>query len=260
MQHEMPVPRYYQIFHQLEKSIQENTHAPGEKLPSEKELQSTFNVSRITVRRALDEMERNGLVTRRRGKGTYVANRPEGPKLGTLTGSIDQLFMVGRAAVVTEADVEQVPAPHKVKIALQLGGSDASVTRVRRVLSLGGKPHTFLQNFYIQSIGEKIETKNISVYPLLDLVEKIIGKPIVEIHQVVEATVADYDLANRLAVSFGAPLLYVERTVFALRGRPISFGQAYYRGDSYRLSVTLVRKGKGGSKVWHPPTRADRHS
>jgi GntR family transcriptional regulator len=118
MQREMPVPRYYQIFHQLEKSIQENTYAPGDKLPSEKELQLTFDVSRITARRALEEMERNGFVTRRRGKGTYVAKQPERPKLAKFTGSIDQLFMVGQAAAVTEADVEQVPAPHKVKLAL----------------------------------------------------------------------------------------------------------------------------------------------
>ena len=253
----IPVPRYYQIVRNLEKFIDDNNCAPGDKLPSENELQLTFDVSRITARRALEEMERNGLVIRRRGKGTYVAKRPEGPKVAKFTGSIDQLFMVGRAAVVTEADVEQVPAPHKVKIALELAGSDTSVTRIRRVLSLGGKPHTFHQNYYRQSIGEKIETKDVSVYPLLELVEKIIGKPIIEVHQLVEATVADSDLANRLAVSFGSPLLYVERTVFAERDTPIGFAQAYYRGDSYRLSVTLVRKGEGNSKGWHPPTRAD---
>jgi len=254
MQREMPVPRYYQIFHQLEKSIQENTYAPGDKLPSEKELQLTFDVSRITARRALEEMERNGFVTRRQGKGTYVAKQPEGPKLAKFTGSIDQLFMVGQAAAVTEADVEQMPAPHKVKIALKLDGSDTSVTRIRRVLSLGGKPHTFHQNFYLQAIGKKIERQDVSAYPLLELVERIIGKPIIEVRQVVEATVADSDLANRLAVSFGSPLLYFERTIFAERGTPIGFAQAYYRGDSYRMSVTLVRKGKSSSKGWHPPS------
>ena len=253
----IPVPRYYQIVRNLEKFIDDNNCAPGDKLPSENELQLTFDVSRITARRALEEMERNGLVSRRQGKGTYVAKRPEGPKVATFTGSIDQLFMVGRAAVVTEADVEQVPAPHKVKIALELAGSDTSVTRIRRVLSLGGKPHTFHQNFYLQSIGQKIKMKDISVYPLLDLVERIIGKPIIEVHQLVEATVADSDLANRLAVSFGSPLLYVERTIFAERGTPIGFAQAYYRGDRYRLSVTLVRHGKGNSKGWHPPTWTD---
>ncbi len=53
MEHEIPVPRYYQIVHQLEKFIQENNCTPGEKLPSEKELQTTFGVSRVTARRAL---------------------------------------------------------------------------------------------------------------------------------------------------------------------------------------------------------------
>jgi len=210
----------------------------------------TFDVSRITARRALEEMERNGFVTRLRGKGTYVARQPETPGFPKFTGALDQLFMVGKAAVVKEANVEQVPPPSNVRTALQLGGSDTTVTRIQRVLLLNGKPHTYHQNFYPQSIGRKIKKEDVLRHSLLELLEKRFAKPIIEVHQIIEATVADTELADRLEISFGSPVLYVARTLLGQKGAPIGFTQAYYRGDSYRLSVTLVRKGMNRSKSW----------
>ncbi len=254
MENEIPVPRYYQIVHQLEKFIQENNCTPGQKLPSEKELQTTFGVSRITARRALEEMERSGLVIKHRGKGTYVAKPLEEPKFPKFTGSIDDLFMVGRAAVVKDASVEQVPAPPKVKTALQLEGSDTIVTRIQRVLLLNGRPHTYHQNFYPEPIGKKIKRQDVIEYPLLELLERKFRIPIIEVHQLIEATVADTELADRLEISFGSPLLSVERILLGESRTPIGFAQAYYRGDSYRVAVTLVKKGKSSSKGWHAPS------
>ena len=210
----------------------------------------SFGVSRITARRALGELEKKGLVTRHRGKGTYVAMRSQAPEFPKFTGSLDELFMVGRAAVVKEANVEQVPVPPRVRTALQLEGSDTTVTRIQRVLLLNGKHHSYVQNFYPQSIGKKIKKEDVLRYPLSELLEKRFAKPIIEAHQVIEATVADTELANRLEISFGSPVLYVARTLLGQKGTPIGFTQAYYRGDSYRLSVTLVRKGRNRSKSW----------
>ncbi len=70
----IPIPRYYEIFDYLQKQLRRNQYLPGKRLPSEKEMGETFGVSRITVRSALAELERRGLVTRQRGRGTYVAS------------------------------------------------------------------------------------------------------------------------------------------------------------------------------------------
>src|SRR3990167_3809243 len=240
MSQETPIPRYYQITHSLEQRLYNNHYPPGERFLSEKELEISFGVSRITARRALEELKKKGLVTRHRGKGTYVATNFEKPNFPKFTGSLDQLFMVGIAGVVKEATIEQVVAPPKVALALQLKGPNAYVTRIQRVLSLHGTPHTYHQSFYPQSIGKKIQKQDLFKHPLLELLEREFHIAVVKVYQVIEAAVADTELADRLEVSFGSPLLYVERTLLTKNEIPIGFAHAYYRGDSYRISVTLV--------------------
>lgn len=250
MEREIPIPRYYQIVHLLEKRFHDNHYAPGERFPSEKELGLTFGVSRITARRVLEEMVKLGLVTRRQGKGTYVAMNFERPDFPKFTGLIDSLFMIGRGGVVKKASVEEVLAPPKVRAALQLTGSDASTTRIQRVLLVHDRPYAYHENFYPVSIGKKIQTPDLMKYPLLEILEKKLHIPVIEVRQVIEAVVADTEVAERLEVSFGSPLFYVERLLLGEKGTPIGFTQAYHRGDGYRLSVTLV-KGEGNSaKGW----------
>jgi len=252
---ETPIPRYYQIVHSLEQRLHNNHYVPGERFLSEKELELSFGVSRITARRALGELERKGLVTRHRGKGTYVGTSPQAAQFPKFTGSLDQLFMIGKSAVVKEAYVEQVVASPKVKAALQLTESDLSVTRVERVLLLNGKPYAYHHNFYPEWIGRHIQRQDVLAYPLLELLERKFHAPvIIEIQQFIEAAVADTDIAGRLEVSFGSPLLYVERTLLTEKKRAVGFVQAYYRGDGYRLSVTLVRKDGDSSKGWRLPS------
>ncbi len=250
MKREIPVPRYYQIVHQLEKFIQENDCAPGEKLPSENDLVTTYGVSRITARRALEEMERTGLVTKQRGKGTYVAKRPKQPDLPRFTGSIDGLFMIGAGGTVKLASVEEVIAPPKVKAALQLDDPDTTVTRIHRVLLLHGKPYASHQNFYPLSIGSRIDRRDVLKHALFDILEKKLHIPVLQVSHVIEAALADTEIAEQLEVSFGSPLLYVERTLLGEKATPIGFTQAYYRGDGYRLSVTLVKEHDKVTKRW----------
>jgi len=210
-------------------------------------------VSRITARRALGELEKKGLVTRHRGKGTYVAIRSQAPEFPKFTGSLDQLFMIGKSSVVKEATVEQVAVSPKLKAALQLAESDVSVTKVQRVLLLHGRSFGYHQNFYPQSIGKRIRREDALKYSLLEILEKKLHIPVIEVDQIIEAAVADTEIANRLSVSFGSPLLYVERALLTEKRIPIGFTQAYYRGDGYRLSVTLVRKDRNSLRGWHPP-------
>jgi GntR family transcriptional regulator len=254
---EIPVPRYYQIVHQLQKFIQENSFGPGEKLPSEKDLQLTFSVSRITARRALEEMERSGLVVKRRGKGTYVAKELEQPKFPKFTGSIDDLFMIGRGGVVKEAAKDEVVATSRIKEVLRLTEQPSSVIRIQRVLLLHDRPYAYHRNFYPTSIGNAIKREDLFKYPLLEILEKKLHIPVLKVDQVIEATLADTETADRLGISFGSPLFYVERTQYGQKGIPVGFTQAYYRGDGYRLSVTLVKTDVRGLKKWRSPAAAD---
>lgn len=210
----------------------------------------TFGVSRITARRALEEMVKRGLVTRHQGKGTYVATNFERPNFPKFTGLIDSLFMIGRGGVVKEVSIEEVLAPPKVRVALRLKGSDVPTTRIQRVLVLHGRPHAYHQNFYPVLIGRKIRKPELFKYPVLEILENRLHIPVIEVRQVIEAAVADTEVAEQLEVSFGSPLLYVERTLLGEKGTPVGFTQAYYRGDGYRLSVTLVKGDGNIAKGW----------
>jgi GntR family transcriptional regulator len=252
MINEAPIPLYYQIFDYLQRRLYNNEFARGEKLPSETELASDFGVSRITARKALSEMERKGFVTRQRGRGTYVATQFEAPDFPKLVGSLNDLFLIARATVLKESSIEQVVAHPKVKAALLLRGSNPTVTKIQRVLCLNSRPFAYLQNFYPQSIGKNITREDVLKYPLLEILEQKLHTPVIEVHQIIEATVADREIADRLEISFGSPLLHGERTILTGKKVPIGFVDAYYRGDSYHLSVTLVRSTGESSQEWRP--------
>jgi GntR family transcriptional regulator len=233
------VPLYTQIFLNLRRKIVDGEYADGAFLPSEIELASAFAVSRITAKRALNELAEAGFAVRHRGRGTRVRRRG----LGTMvSGSVQSLIDSLRANSRNHPRVlsfDYVPAPPEAATALNVGAGTI-VQRAQRIGNMDGVAYSHLTTYVPEAIGRTWTASDLEAFPLVALLERA-GAAVEVAEQAVSATQADNELADALDVAVGAPLLRVERTSFAADERPVEHLVACYRSDRYQFLMTLTR-------------------
>ncbi len=247
----LPTPLYHQIYVLLREQIVSGTYAPRAALPTEHELMRRFHVSRITVKRALDELAAEGLVERSRGRGTRVveALRPA-PVSGNISGLLENLLMVGLKTRVQIVDFGYVPASAEVARALAVK-EGTEVQRAIRVRSRAGVPLSFTTSYVPAEIGRTYGRKDLAREPLLALLERT-GVLIGSADQTISAILADTLVAPRLKVRVGSPLLSVTRTVADQNGRPVEYINILYRPDRYQYRMKLARIQGDAAKLWSP--------
>lgn len=232
------VPLYHQIFLQLREEITSGERAFGSRLPTEQELSAQFGVSRITARRALDELAENHLVERKRRVGTHVVFRsPAKPLQGNIEQALESLLNFGRTTQVKLLDVDKVPARPPIDEALEVP-ADTVVLRVVRVRWLDGQPLGHFVSFIPAEIGAHMTRAKLKSTPMLTLIEEA-GVRIGSANQTISATLADATLSASLHVDIGSPILRVSRTVLDVNGRPVQHILAQFRPDRYQIRLDL---------------------
>lgn len=245
------VPLYYQLTTLLTEKIASGQYAVGEQLPTESELVEHFGVSRITVRQALSNLEERKLIRREAGRGTFVTDHlSTGDKL-EMDGSLDDLISIGLATRVKLLDLSTVSATREdaAKLGVEVGAPLTCVTRLRYYHK---KPYSYIVNYLPADIGDRLSREYLERGAILSYIEGELGIALRDADQGVRATLADASLAGHLQTRIGAPLLCVNRVVYAEDGRAIERVNTYYRGDIYSLKLHLTRepKKRKGAKVW----------
>lgn len=250
-------PLYHQIFLILKHRILEGELAAGEGVPGEQELAQIHGVSRITAKRALDELAAAGLVVRERGRGTSVAARPAGgPVRADATGAMDPLIIMGGATEVRVLECEVIAADRAVAEALEIARG-APVQRAVRVRRIAEGPFSYLTT-HVPAWAAAFDAADLAEAPMLALLERTGLRPS-SATQELSVTLADATVAEHLAVDVGAPLMRVRRVVRDQAGRAIELIEALYRCDRYRMTMSLTRAGAGETgadgkswgAVWH---------
>lgn len=233
------VPLYHQIFLSLRDEILAGTRAAGSMLPTEHKLAERYGVSRITARRALDELAEHGLVERRRKTGTRVIYRCASPPIeANLEHAVETLLAFGRDTQVQVVSVEQIVADAEVAHALRLAPGDAAVRAVRLRL-LDGEPLGEVVSHVPASVaGGRIDRAALEAKPILAVISDL-GHRISGGWQTISAHSADPALATALAIEPRAAVLRIERVVTAGDDAPVLRTVATYRADRYRISVDL---------------------
>ncbi|HET9427371.1 MAG TPA: GntR family transcriptional regulator [Allosphingosinicella sp.] len=240
------IPLYHQIFLQLREEITSGERGFGTRLPTEHELSKQFGVSRITARRALDELADNNLVDRRRRVGTHVTFRPPAkPIQGNMEQALQSLLNFGRATQVKLIEVSHVPARPPIDEALNVAPG-ADVLRVVRVRWLDGQPLGHFVSFIPADVGARMTKGNLKSTPMLTLIEEA-GVRIAAANQTISATLADATVAAALHVDIGSPILRVSRTVLDVSGRPVQHILAQFRPDRYQIRLDLTSPEHAGS-------------
>lgn len=235
------VPLYGKVEEVLASEIAHGTLKPGDRLPSEDQLLTRFGVSRITVRRAAQNLIQRGMVEIRRGHGTYVLAPKVLQELTSLTGFVEDMAVQGRKASARVISQGVVSADSAVARQLHIN-IGAHVMRIERVRLADSIPLSFDETYLPLDIGKRIVRNDLRIRPIFTLLEEEFGIPLANAEYILEAAAASTHVAEALAVSEGAPIFRIERTSFTKTGKPVDYEILSYRGDLIRFVTQLRRK------------------
>ncbi len=213
----------------------------GDQLPTEESLIARFGVSRITVRRAIQNLVSRGLVEIRRGKGTFVTAPKIMQDLKELSGFVEDMHVLGHKPTARVIGKEIVTANATVARQLALTRGER-VVRIRRVRLADGVPLSFDETYLPLEIGKKIISNNLKVEPIFSLLERKYDVPLIEAEYKLDAVAAENEVARALRVKPRSPIFRIERTSYSTGSRPVDYETLYYRGDLVRFVTRLVRK------------------
>ncbi len=213
----------------------------GDQLPTEDSLIARFGVSRITVRRAIQNLVSRGLVEIHRGKGTFVAPPKITHDLKELSGFVEDMHALGHKPTARVIGKEIVTANATVARQLALTRGER-VVRIRRVRLADGVPLSFDETYLPLEIGKKIITNNLKVEPIFSLLERKYDVPLIEAEYKLDAVAAENEVARALKVKPRSPIFRIERTSFSTGSRPVDYETLHYRGDLVQFVTRLVRK------------------
>ena len=234
-----PVPLYSQLKTVLLASIQAGQFRAGDLFPTEREICEKFQISRITVRRAVDELAREGYLVTRQGKGTFVAQakiqRPMTQMEGFSAATTAQGHRPGSRLHSLRHDQATEPAASLLQVS-----NDTWLWVVER-LRLADEIPIGISTVYLNlppgiSLSPAELEQEVSLWSIL----RKKGVELSSSDETVQAVSASPEQAELLQVDTGFPLLLVEGIVFASSGTPLEYHQILNRGDRYKYSFKIV--------------------
>jgi len=237
------IPLYHQIYLTLRDEITRGDRPFGSSVPTEMELADNYNVSRITARRALDELAMGGFVERRRRLGTHVIfRRPSKPIEANIDQAVESLIAFGQNTAVKVIEVTTEPASAATAQKLGIAEGEPAIRAVRLRSGKSG-PLGLIVSHMRSGLGVSVTPERLTALPILSLLRDA-GVRIGGAVQTIEAMVADPDLAEKLQSEPRAAILHVERLVEDDKGRTVLVTNAYYRADRYRITLDMHEQGQ----------------
>lgn len=233
-------PLYYQLVDFLKNQI-ENKMAAHDKLPSERELERRFGVSRTTVRLALQELENDGYIYRRHGKGTFVS------ELSTQTADLagaysftEQMKKMGRKPQTQILSFEQIEADIEVADALQLSLGE-TVYKLKRLRLAEGEPMMVETSYLPVKPFLSLTQEQLAQKPLYDVFSEDFEQKIRLADEEFYASIATDENAEMLKVHSGSPVLHLVRLTYNMKNEVIEYTLSVARADQFHYKIRHVR-------------------
>lgn len=240
-----PLPLYYQVQEILRTRIVQGHLQPGHKIPTEAELCTQHDVSRITVRQAVTALVNEGLLYRSRGRGTFVASPRVSHVVSELISFTEEMAQRGLVATSRVLDAQSEVPSERIRSALQIPEGE-EVFRIKRLRLADGEPLALQTAYLPRNRFPPIDVRRLettSLYQILEEEYRIHLARAQEVYRPIILKRAEAAILNvhpRLA-AFG-----VERTTFDAQNRPVEFVTSILRGDRMQLTLELIRKAGGG--------------
>ncbi len=236
-----PVPLYFQINDILLKKIKAEEFKPHQQIPTEEELTAIFQVSRMTVRQAISKMVTEGILYRKRGHGTFVAEPKLERKVAKLTSATVDMEEAGlKPGIILLGKRTIIPTDEERSI-LNLKENDP-VLEVMRLRLANQQPIAIGRAIIpVHSFPQMVDADLSGVVSLTQFIEEQLGCKIGYAHQTIRAVNATAEQACLLKIKTGMPLLHLNRVFHTPEDVPIGIFEFFYRADRYVFTSTLYR-------------------
>ncbi len=236
-------PKYSKVKQTIIRNIEDELYTVGQMLPSERELIDTYGVSRITVRRALAELEAEGYIYRVQGKGSFVKGEQHRQDLFSLTSCTQDIIRQGMSPSRKVYACEVTTPNKRQQNELYLNDGD-KVFKLKRVYLADDEPVNLTTTYLPYKYIEGIERFDFSKASLYDVLESKYNIKITRAIRTIEAVSAYEETARLLHVAENVPLLLFKCVIFGeVGGRevPIETFKCYYRSDRFSFCINQVR-------------------
>ncbi|MEO6959652.1 MAG: GntR family transcriptional regulator [Burkholderiaceae bacterium] len=245
-----PTPRYYLIYRLLKHAIESRQFNSNERLPSENALAQKHQVSRLTIRRSLELLQREGLIERRQGLGTYpilgnIKAQPLVADINKLLTHINKMGANTRAQLLSFGyEAPQADIQNRLELA-----ANVKVQKTIRVRYYHDEPFSYLITYVPEHIGKRYTEQDLERDPIQVLFKKLGIRPS-SADQSLTATLADAPHSDALKVEVGSPLLCIKRVVRDDSNTPVEYLIATYNPQRFEYRMTMSNKRSKGREIW----------
>jgi len=235
-----PVPLYAQLKEHIRSRILDGTYAPSSRMGSESELGAAFGVSRITVRQALGDLQKEGLIFKIHGKGTFVSKPKAFQNVSSLKGLAEALAASGHEVANRMCGFDYLPAD--AIVAQRLGLEEGqTVVEIRRVRLVNREPVSLEVTYLPEVIGRRLESADLAARDIFLILENDLDIALGHADLAVDAIEATAQMVTALGVRPKSPIMRIERLTHTADGQPLDFEYLYYRGDAFQYRLRIDR-------------------
>ena len=232
------VPRYHRIAETLRERIREGDLTPGTRLDNQRALARSFGVTLMTLRQALELLERENLIARRHGLGTFVAAPSIDYDILQLRRFAGDLSAQGEHVTTRMLGSRLAPVDRRVTDALGLRPR-GRVVAIERLRLVDGHPMSLQRSFLPPALGEPVLAADLAVTPLIQVLEFKLGVTIERARETVSAVRLGRREARELGCLAGVPAFESERVSYDAASAPVVFDRVYIPGDRFRITREL---------------------
>ncbi len=236
------IPRYHQIAQSLRERITEGRPAPGQRLDNQRSLAREFGVTLMTLRQALEVLERDGLIIRRHGLGTFVSSPIVDYDILHLRTFAGDLSAKGERVATRFLGSRFAVADRWVSRELGLGRR-ARVFALERLRLVDGHPMSLQLSYLPAAIGEEVAKADLAVTPLRQALSFKLGIEITAARETVSAVHLEAAAARELGCRPGIPAFRSDRVSIGPDGTPVVYDRVFIPGDRFRITRQLHYNG-----------------
>jgi GntR family transcriptional regulator len=238
------VPLYKQLFNHINSSIDKHQLKPGDRLPSENEMAQEFNISRVTIRRALQELTHQGKIVSVPGKGSFVL-QPKIEPLTALTSFSENMRAQGYEPSYRDTVVTFIKPTEKIQSHLKVSKSE-KILHIHRMMLADDAPMAILSGY----LPERVYRRNPSIFTpetlnqisLYKLYELELGLSLSKADEWVDVSKASQEEADLLHIEKGYLVFVIDRVTYSINDpKPVEYVHQLYNAQRYRYKVELFR-------------------
>lgn len=248
------IPLHKQISDWLKQEINSGGLEKNEKLPSENELSEKFDVSRVTVRRALQTLENDQLIYRCQGLGSFVSDHRTHQSFSFLNDFSEELAGSGLkpSSKLLNFGHENIKDKKGILSYLDIRNKEVAV-KIERIRLGNGEPIAYDTTWMPVFYGQLIEGFDLESTTIFNILENEFEIPIKKGCYRIESTVADDELSAHLSVDKNTPLLLINRIAYTIGDKPVYFQKRYYRNDKIVFEIMAERPESSSEEAKSPP-------